>query len=84
MSGLVIVPDGAPPPGGRKIVAYTHGTVGVASRCGPSVQGPEWGEFMRSEGLDRFVGAGYVVAASTTKGSARRARTRTSSASRGR
>ena len=31
VSGVVIVPDGSPPPGGRPIVAWAHPTTGVAS-----------------------------------------------------
>lgn len=68
VSGLIVVPDHGVPAGGRKVLAYTHGTVGVASRCGPSVQGDTWAEFMRSEGLSEFVEAGYVVAATDYEG----------------
>ena len=68
VSGLVIVPDAAAPAGGRKIVGYTHGTVGVASRCAPSLRGLAWGDFMRSEGIAEFVDAGYVVAATDYQG----------------
>ena len=66
VSGLVIVPTSAPPPGGRKIIAYTHGTVGVASRCAPSLQGKKWAISM--EGISQFVAAGYVIAASDYQG----------------
>ncbi|HQZ33423.1 MAG TPA: lipase family protein [Ilumatobacteraceae bacterium] len=68
VSGLVVVPDAPAPAGGRKIIGYTHGTVGVASRCAPSAQGLEWGDFMRSEGIAAFVDAGYVVAATDYQG----------------
>lgn len=66
VSGLVIVPDSAPATGGRKIIAYTHGTVGVASRCAPSLQGKKWAISM--EGISQFVAAGYVIAASDYQG----------------
>ena len=36
VSGLILVPDDEPPEAGRRVVAYTHGTVGVASNCGPA------------------------------------------------
>ena len=38
-SGVVVVPGGAPPPGGFPIVSWAHGTTGVASGCAPSVSG---------------------------------------------
>ncbi|HEY5109414.1 MAG TPA: lipase family protein [Acidimicrobiales bacterium] len=38
-SGVVVVPGGAPPPGGFPIVSWAHGTTGVASGCAPSVTG---------------------------------------------
>lgn len=69
VSGLVIIPDAPAPAGGRKVVGYSHGTVGLASRCAPSTQGGDvWAEFMRSEGLSEFIDAGYVVAASDYQG----------------
>jgi uncharacterized membrane protein HdeD (DUF308 family)/pimeloyl-ACP methyl ester carboxylesterase len=68
VSGLIIVPQGAAPPGGRKILAYTHGTVGVATNCAPSLQGSVWERAMVSEGLGAFERAGYVVAATDYQG----------------
>ena len=68
VSGLVIVPDAPAPPGGRRVIGYAHGTVGVASRCSPSLRGERWGDFMRTEGLDAFLDAGYVVAATDYQG----------------
>ena len=37
VSGLIVLPHGKPPAEGRKVIAYTHGTVGVASNCAPSL-----------------------------------------------
>jgi hypothetical protein len=37
VSGVVIVPPGDPPPGGRPIVAWAHPTSGVVPRCAPSL-----------------------------------------------
>lgn len=34
-SGVLVVPDGAAPPAGREVVAWAHGTVGIASSCTP-------------------------------------------------
>jgi acetyl esterase/lipase len=37
-SGLIVVPNGPVPPGGRPVVAHPPGTLGVASRCGLSTR----------------------------------------------
>ena len=68
VSGLILVPDGAPPDGGRKVVAYTHGTVGVASNCAPSlVTNPEQQPVL-VEGGPELLAAGYIVAATDYQG----------------
>jgi Secretory lipase len=36
VSGLVVAPPGAAPPGGRPVVVWGHGSVGLADRCAPS------------------------------------------------
>jgi hypothetical protein len=36
VSGVVVVPDGPAPPGGRTVVTWAHGTDGIADRCAPS------------------------------------------------
>ena len=36
VTGFIVVPDGPPPAGGRKLLAWAHGTTGTARRCGPS------------------------------------------------
>jgi alpha-beta hydrolase superfamily lysophospholipase len=36
VSGVVVVPPGAAPPGGRPVVVWGHGSVGLADRCAPS------------------------------------------------
>jgi acetyl esterase/lipase/uncharacterized membrane protein HdeD (DUF308 family) len=61
-SGLVIVPDGDElPEGGRPVLAYTHGTIGVQRSCAPSLLGPRYAEQMW--GLAGLVDAGWIVAA---------------------
>jgi uncharacterized membrane protein HdeD (DUF308 family)/acetyl esterase/lipase len=61
-SGLVIVPDdGEVPDGGRPVLAFTHGTIGVARSCAPSLLGGAYAEQMW--GLEGFLEAGWVVAA---------------------
>ncbi|HMQ31228.1 MAG TPA: DUF308 domain-containing protein [Chloroflexaceae bacterium] len=67
VSGLVIVPDGPPPPEGRPVVAWAHGTVGVAPNCGPSlIDGASYGATL--PGLGQLLAAGYVVAAPDYQG----------------
>lgn len=59
-TGLVAVPHTAPPPGGRRILAWGHGTSGMAPQCAPSrdVTG-----FNR-----RYVDQGYIVTAADYPG----------------
>ncbi len=67
VSGLIIVPDSPPPPAGRKVVAWTHGTVGVASNCGPSlIEGARYGAALPA--LEQLLAAGYVVTATDYQG----------------
>lgn len=67
VSALVLVPDGPAPEGGRKVLAYTHGTVGTASRCAPSLAGPPSNPLFL-EGGRQFLDAGYVIAATDYEG----------------
>jgi acetyl esterase/lipase len=68
VSGLILVPDRAPPDGGREVVAYTHGKTGVASNCAPSlVTSPEQQPVL-VEGGPELLAAGYVVAATDYQG----------------
>jgi pimeloyl-ACP methyl ester carboxylesterase len=59
VSGVVIVPPGDPPPGGRPIVAWAHPTSGVMPRCAPSLA---IFLFEQIQGLRSFIRDGYVVA----------------------
>jgi acetyl esterase/lipase len=65
VSGVVIVPPGDPPPGGRPIVAWAHPTSGVTPRCAPSLA---IFLFEQIQGLRSFVRDGYVVAATDYPG----------------
>src|ERR1700761_3601808 len=65
VSGVVIVPEGDPPPGGRPIVAWAHPTSGVTPRCAPSLA---IFLFQQIQGLRSFVERGYVVAATDYPG----------------
>ncbi len=66
VSGLLFVPTTRPPSGGRHVVAFTHGTVGVASRCAPSNLGAK--SWPLIDGLTRFLRAGYAVVAPDYEG----------------
>ncbi len=65
VSGVVIVPQGAPPPGGRPIVAWAHPTSGIVSHCAPSLA---IFIFQQIQGLRPLVAHGYVVAATDYPG----------------
>src|SRR3984885_5314618 len=65
VSGVVIVPQGDPPAGGRPIVAWAHPTSGVTPRCAPSLA---IFLFQQIQGLRSFVERGYVVAATDSPG----------------
>jgi pimeloyl-ACP methyl ester carboxylesterase len=64
-SGVVLIPGGNPPPGGWPVIAWAHGTSGVARMCAPSLQKDmEYGE----EGLMPMVRAGFAVVATDYHG----------------
>jgi alpha-beta hydrolase superfamily lysophospholipase len=60
VSGVVVAPNGDVPDGGRPIVAWAHGTTGIASRCAPSLEARA-GTSLVPE-IDRLLDAGAVVA----------------------
>ena len=65
VSGMVVIPQGDPPPGGRPIVAWAHPTTGVAPRCAPSLARVR---FQMIQGLRDMVERGYVVTATDYPG----------------
>jgi acetyl esterase/lipase len=65
VSGIVVVPQGPPPPGGRPIVAWAHPTTGIVPRCAPSLA---IFVFQQIQGLRSMVERGYVVAATDYPG----------------
>lgn len=67
VSGIIAVPDEAAPPGGRRVLTFTHGTVGVTPRCAPSLRPVEQTP-LGVEGGAAFIAAGYVVAATDYQG----------------
>lgn len=65
VSGVVIIPQGAPPPGGRPIVAWAHPTTGVVPSCAPSLASSL---FDSIQGLKPMLEQGYVVTATDYPG----------------
>jgi hypothetical protein len=64
-SGVVLIPAGTAPAGGWPVIAWAHGTSGVARRCAPSLmKDVEYG----AEGLMPMVAAGFAVVATDYAG----------------
>ena len=65
VSGAVFLPEGTPPAGGWPLVAWAHGTTGVADVCAPS-----WRERYPYEAvyLSAWLTAGYAVVATDYQG----------------
>ncbi len=64
-TSLLFVPGGPTPAGGWKIVAWAHGTTGVADQCAPSRNATN----MYIQGMiTQFLAAGYVVVAPDYEG----------------
>jgi pimeloyl-ACP methyl ester carboxylesterase len=64
-SGVVLIPAGTPPQDGWPVIAWAHGTSGVARQCAPSLMKDlEYGE----EGLMPMVRAGFAVVATDYAG----------------
>ncbi|WP_294534820.1 alpha/beta fold hydrolase [uncultured Rhodoblastus sp.] len=80
-TGLVVAPAGAPPAGGRPIMAWAHGTTGSAQNCGPSqvtnpaqdlneyflMDGDSWTDY-GLPGLRALIDEGYVVVGTDYQG----------------
>jgi pimeloyl-ACP methyl ester carboxylesterase len=65
VSGVVWLPAGSPPEGGWPVVAWAHPTTGVDRRCAPSLFDDPAAKI---PGLEAFLDAGYVVAATDYPG----------------
>lgn len=65
VSGAVFLPTGAAPDGGWPIVAWAHGTVGIADHCAPSVAGRSPRDM---EYLGAWLNAGFAVVATDYQG----------------
>ena len=69
-TALVFTPKTAPPAGGWPIVAWAHGTTGVADKCAPSKNKlfVPIADVHTQKMVDDFVKAGYVVVAPDYEG----------------
>lgn len=65
VSGALFLPKGNPPDGGWPLMAWTHGTVGIADRCAPSWNGRQSQD---EDYLNRYLARGYAVVASDYQG----------------
>ena len=57
-SGMLVVPDGPAPAGGRTIVSWAHPTTGSAEKCAPS---RSLDPYVWMEGLPELLQQGYAV-----------------------
>jgi hypothetical protein len=69
VSGVIIIPAGLPPPGGRPIIAWAHPTSGVVPHCAPSLA---IFFFQQVQGLREMIRRGYIVTATDYPGAERR------------
>lgn len=65
VSGIVVVPEGPVPPGGRPMVAWAHPTTGIVPACAPSLA---LQVFRRIPGLPEMLAHGWVVVATDYPG----------------
>ena len=63
VTGVVAVPATPAPPDGYPVIAWAHGTTGIADVCAPSIEGAE-----AIPAVSELVGAGYVVTATDYEG----------------
>ena len=64
-SGVVLIPAGTPPSSGWPVIAWAHGTSGVARLCAPSAMKDV---YYGDEGLMPMVAAGFAVVATDYHG----------------
>jgi acetyl esterase/lipase len=63
VSGVIAVPEGDAPDGGRDVLTWAHGTTGIADACAPSLDGVG-----AVEHLTPFLDRGMVVVATDYEG----------------
>ncbi|RJO68425.1 hypothetical protein D5S18_34045 [Nocardia panacis] len=62
--GNIYLPEGAPPPGGWRVVSWGHGTSGIAQGCAPNLTGGMADTFNEIPQMSTYLAQGYAVAAS--------------------
>jgi len=71
-SGVVVVPEGEAPDGGWPVVAWAHGTTGIADQCAPSRAEAQISDTSARNTttalLQRWIDAGYAVVATDYEG----------------
>ncbi|MGI9136211.1 MAG: lipase family protein [Candidatus Nanopelagicales bacterium] len=65
-SGMIFIPTSPAPPGGRPVVAWAHGTLGLGDACAPSRSTNPLGD--TKNWLDQMMQLGYVVVATDYTG----------------
>lgn len=65
VSGALFIPEGTPPDGGWPLMAWTHGTVGIADICAPSWDGRQQQD---RDYLEFWLRQGFAVVASDYQG----------------
>ena len=65
VSGVLFLPEGSPPDGGWPLMAWTHGTVGIADICAPSWSGRQQQD---RDHLKFWLENGYAVVATDYQG----------------
>lgn len=64
-SGEVLLPRGTPPAGGWPVIAWAHGTTGVADACAPSRRAPSSED---AAALGHWLDQGYAIVATDYEG----------------
>jgi pimeloyl-ACP methyl ester carboxylesterase len=64
-TAAVLVPKGTAPPGGWPVIAWAHGTSGVARQCAPSLMKDV---YYGDEGLQQMLQSGFAVVATDYHG----------------
>ncbi|CAM3164204.1 lipase [Pseudomonas floridensis] len=65
VSAALFIPKGSPPPGGWPLMAWAHGTVGIADSCAPSLAGRSPRD---KRYLNEWLAQGYAVVATDYQG----------------
>ncbi|CAK7226836.1 hypothetical protein SBRCBS47491_006363 [Sporothrix bragantina] len=67
-SGYMVVPDGDAPADGWPVVAWAHGTTGIADKCAPTINDTAGDKTTNSVLLANWVSQGYAVVSTDYEG----------------